>query len=153
DIVKEIDGKPVHSFGGLVDSVRWLVVASEGENINFTVERDGRTLDIPVKAEKPEQDPNLPWWKALFVRPPFREVGIIGRDTPMVGELIEDTRFNPAAQAGIKPNDLILSVDGNPLRSMLQLVEYIEAHPGKTLALEIQRGKEHKTVQVTPRVP
>ncbi len=41
DKIKFIDGKPVRSFGGLVDSVRWLVVASEGENIEFTIERDG----------------------------------------------------------------------------------------------------------------
>jgi regulator of sigma E protease len=153
DTIKMIDGKPVNSFGGLVDSVRWLVVASEGTDILFTVEREGRMLDIPVKAEKPPQDQDMPWWKSLFTRPPFREVGIIGRDTPMVGDLMDDKNFSPAALAGIKPNDLLLSVDGIPLRCVLQLGEYIETHPGKTLSLEIQRGKETKTVEVTPRVP
>ncbi len=153
DKVEFIDGKPVHSFGGLVDSVRWLVVASEGEDILFTIERDGKLLNIPVKAEKPQQDANMPWWKSLFTRPPFREVGIIGRDTPMVGDLMADENFSPAAQAGIKQNDLLLSVDGIPLRCVLQLGEYIEAHPGKTLSIEIQRGDEKKTVEVTPRVP
>lgn len=153
DKIKMIDGKPVHSFGGLVDSVRWLVVASEGEDILFTIEREGKLLDIPVKAEKPKTDEDMPWWKSLFTRPPFREVGLIGRDTPMVGGLIEDEKFNPAAMAGIKQNDLLLSVDGSPLRSVLQLGEYIKANPGKKLAIEIQRGNERITVEVTPRVP
>lgn len=154
DIIKSIDGHPVRSFGGLVDSVRWLVVASEGETIDFTVERDGKTLPpIRVKAEKPEVDPNQPWWKTLFQRPPFREVGIVGKETPMVGGLMEDQRFNPAAQAGIKPNDLVLAVDGTPLRTIIDLSDYIEAHPGKTIALDIQRGKERKSVTITPRVP
>lgn len=153
DSIKSIDGKPVRSFGGLVDSVRWLVVASEGENIEFAVEREGKTLTIPVKAEKPEVDPDQPWWKLLFQRPPFREVGIVGKETPMVGGLMEDERFNPAAQAGIKPNDLVLAVDGVPLRTVIDLSDYIEGHPGKTLQLDLQRGTEKLSVTVTPRIP
>ena len=153
DVIKFIDDKPVRSFGGLVDSVRWLIVASEGENIKFTVERDGRSLDIPVKAEKPEVDKDMPWWKGLFTRPPFREVGIAGKETPMVGALMDDHPYSPAEQAGVKPNDLFLKVDGIPLRSIVQLGEYIEANPGKTLAIELQRGKEIMTVNVTPRLP
>ncbi len=154
DIIKFIDGKPVHSFGGLVDSVRWLVVASQGENIEFTVERDGKVQPpILVKAEKPDQDKDMSWWKSIFARPPFREVGILGRDTPMVGDLLDDKEYNPAAIAGIKPNDLLTAVDEIPLRNVAQLGDYIHDNPGKTLSIQIQRGNETKTVQVTPRVP
>ncbi len=153
DVIKSIDGKPVRSFGGLVDSVRWLVVASEGETIKFDVERDGKLLPtIPVKAEKPENK-DMSWWKSIFARPPLREVGILGRDTPMVASLMEDKAFNPAAIAGIKPNDLILSVDDIPLRSLPQLGDYIEAHPGQMLSLIVERNREKIPVQITPRLP
>lgn len=153
DNIKFIDGKAVRSFGGLVDSVRWLVVASEGENINFSVERDGKLLPpIPVKAEKPE-DKDMSWVKSIFARPPLREVGILGRDTPMVASLMEDKKYNPAAIAGIKPNDLILSVDGIPLRSLPQLGDYIEEHHGQTLSLVIERDRKNIPIQITPRLP
>ena len=42
DIVKTVDGDPVKRFEGLVDSVRWSMVASEGETIPFEVERPGQ---------------------------------------------------------------------------------------------------------------
>lgn len=59
-----------------------------------------------------------------------------------------------AAKAGIKDNDLIISVEGNQLEasqeSITHLIEVIQSHPNQPLAMEIQRGEEIIPVEVTP---
>ena len=152
DEIITIDGKPVRSFRAPVDSVIWNIVSSEGDTIDFLVNRPGAgEMTLHVKAEKPATDPNAAWWKSLFTRPPFRKVGINGRETAMVAEVEPN---GPAAEAGIKANDLILSVDGVPMRGgVLQLFEYVEAHQDKKLSLEIERAEKRFTVAVTPRLP
>jgi len=56
----------------------------------------------------------------------------------------------PAAKAGIQPNDVIVSVNGknvNAPRELSQMIAGIE--PGKKVRLEIVRGGKEKTVNVT----
>ena len=149
DEILTIDDKPVRRFGGLVDSVQWLVIASEGDAIQFRVKRNGEEMVVPVKAEKP-QDEKISWWKSLFTRPQLREVGIAGRETPMAASV---QPFSPAEEAGIKANDLIVAVDGIPVTSLFQLSDYIKANPSKTVDLTLGRDGQEVHVKVTPRVP
>jgi regulator of sigma E protease len=149
DEILSIDGKPVKHFGGLIDSVLWLTVSSEGENIEFVVKRDGKEVPVSVSAEKPKEEP-IGFVQALFRRPPLRDVGIMGRCTPLVGDV---EHFSPAEEAGIRKNDLLISVDGTPLLSTGQLGEYIKEHPDKELTLELERKNTRQTVRITPRLP
>lgn len=149
DEILTIDDKPVRRFGGLVDSVQWLVIASEGETIQFRVKRGAEEKLIPVSAKK-EAEEKVSWWKSIFTRPPTREVGIAGRGTPMAASV---QPFSPAEEAGIKANDLIMAVDGIPLTSLPQLSKYIKDNPGKTLDLLVGRDKMELHVKVTPRLP
>lgn len=156
DKILEIDGRPVKTFGGLVDSVRWNVVSSESNPIPFLVERPGASgpLTIPVQAEIAESKKDS-IWSAIFKRKELREVGIVGKQTPMVSGVQANS---PAAEAGIKQGDLIVSVDGTPLLSLFQLGEYIEKNPSKPLELGVIRGRhtgkeENLTINVTPRLP
>jgi len=150
DKVVSIDDQPVKRFRGLVDSVQWLVIASQGDEIKFHIDRPGEGLkDIMVSSEKPPQQP-APWYSAFFTRPQLREVGITGKQTPMVASLIP---FSPASEAGLQPNDLIQAVDGQELRHFVQLIEYVEANPHKTLKLTVLRGQETLKISATPRTP
>jgi membrane-associated protease RseP (regulator of RpoE activity) len=59
----------------------------------------------------------------------------------------------PAAQAGLRPGDRLVSLDGQDLTSWEQVRDSIRAHPGDTLTLGvIGSGGERRTVQVTPVV-
>jgi regulator of sigma E protease len=150
DTILSIDNQPVHRFRGLVDSVQWLVIASQEEQIKFRINRPGEgEKEVLVKAELPPMDP-IPWWQSFFTRPQLREVGITGRQTPMVASIMANS---PAAEAGIQSNDLIKAVDGQTLRHPVQLGEYVEAHPEKGLELTVQRGEETLTIKATPRAP
>lgn len=68
----------------------------------------------------------------------------------MVGEV---TRNSPAARAGLKPNDVILSADGHRLYHRLGLSDYIHERGTQPIVLEIGRGKETIQVNVTPELP
>jgi serine protease Do len=55
----------------------------------------------------------------------------------------------PAAKAGLRVNDVILSVDGKPMENSRQLdVTLYQRRPGSTVALEIGRGLQRMTVKV-----
>ena len=53
----------------------------------------------------------------------------------------------PAARAGLKPLDRILSVDGKDLHSVPALAAYLETQAGKPVELMIQRTPEGQTAQ------
>jgi membrane-associated protease RseP (regulator of RpoE activity) len=62
----------------------------------------------------------------------------------------------PAAQAGIKSGDVILSVDGQELESsetaIRTLMDAIRAKPDQPIALEVKRGERQVDLSVTPKV-
>jgi membrane-associated protease RseP (regulator of RpoE activity) len=62
-------------------------------------------------------------------------------------------RVAPAAQAGLRPGDRLVSLAGTPLTSWDQIREQIRTHPGDLLTLGVvgPDGRD-RTVQVTPVV-
>ncbi len=68
---------------------------------------------------------------------------------PQIGKVLPDS---PAAQAGLKPGDLILAVNGRPISTWQELNELIRKSEGKPLTLTVKRGEEKILVTVTPRL-
>ncbi len=58
----------------------------------------------------------------------------------------------PADKAGIKPNDVILSIDGNAFNSVDDFQRYINSHQGKAIDFQVQRGQQHLNFQIIPDV-
>jgi regulator of sigma E protease len=54
----------------------------------------------------------------------------------------------PAARAGLKAGDAILSVNGTPVHDFLELVGRIQAHPGESIAIRYRRGDVEAAVRV-----
>jgi regulator of sigma E protease len=156
DVIKEVDGHGIRRFEGFVDSVRWGIISSEGKDIVFKVERPGQgVIDVPVSSSWPDPDKaKVSWWKGIFSRPALREVGISGKETPMVGKVQADS---PAADAGLQSRDQILSVDGNRLFSGIQLANHLQAKGAKPVELLVRRLEKgvpkEFPVTLTPRVP
>jgi regulator of sigma E protease len=69
--------------------------------------------------------------------------------TPLVGTI---TPGSPAAVAGLKPGDLITSIDGAAINDFQQLHETVPMSGGATLALGIRRAGQDLTLSVTPRL-
>jgi serine protease Do len=72
-----------------------------------------------------------------------------GLDRPrgaLVGQVVDD---GPAAKAGIKTGDVILSVDGRPVERSTQLPSVISAiKPGDTAKVEVWRDRQSKMLNV-----
>ncbi len=57
---------------------------------------------------------------------------------------------SPAAAAGIRPGDRILSIDGTPVETFDQASAIIRDNPGTRLSFEIERDGNVQTLDVTP---
>jgi regulator of sigma E protease len=67
---------------------------------------------------------------------------------PVIGEVVEGAA---AAAAGLRAGDRVLSVDGQPVASWQELVAAVVAHPGRPMALLVQRGEARVEIAATPR--
>ncbi|MDP3154448.1 MAG: trypsin-like peptidase domain-containing protein [Archangium sp.] len=75
----------------------------------------------------------------------------LGKGTPAKGGLVSDvSRDSPAEKAGIKPGDVITSVDRQPVEVGADVVDSVSARPiGSKVAVQLIREGKPKTVQVT----
>ena len=109
DIIRAIDGQPVQRWNGQVNSVIWGIVSSHGDQIIFTVERDGRTLDVPVTPKlvaldgstTPATGPVARLTDFVFKRPPLRKVGLVGRAPTLRVDSILPQSTKPACAQGM----------------------------------------------------
>jgi regulator of sigma E protease len=65
----------------------------------------------------------------------------------VIGEVVRD---GPAATAGLRAGDRIVSVDGGPVERWDQVVRAVRARPDAELVFELIRGGEQLEVPVTP---
>lgn len=145
DRIVRVDGRPVTRFGGMGnDSITWRVVRSEGATIPIDVLRPPSDQKLRFEIEPKREK------RGLLQRQSLREIQAEPAVTPEVDRVLPNS---PAALAGIKPGDRVLSVDGERIYSPSVLVEYIAAHPGAALQLQISRPGQSLSITVTPRVP
>ncbi|MBV8175089.1 MAG: site-2 protease family protein [Verrucomicrobia bacterium] len=142
DVILAVDGHRVSRFAGLVDSITWYVVRSEGEFIPFEVRRGDQVLTLVSGYTRPETR----GWE----RRSLRQVGIAPAITPLVFKVAEGS---VAAQAGIKPNDEIIAIGGEKLYHPQHILEWAQAHPGKPLPLIVLRNGKRINITMAPSRP
>ena len=57
----------------------------------------------------------------------------------------------PAAAAGIRPGDRIVSVDGHPIRNWTELQKTIQRHARQPIAVAVARGRHVRRISLTTR--
>lgn len=67
---------------------------------------------------------------------------------PRVGEVMPES---PAAQAGLKKDDLVTAIDGRPIARWDELVQAVRSAGERPLTFSVQRGNELLTLTITPR--
>jgi regulator of sigma E protease len=143
DKIVSIDGQPVARFGGMSEeSISWRIVRSEGDKIAIAIERNGERKTVEAK---PSIRETKPW-----MRKGFREIGIVPAETPMVARVDPGS---PAAKAGLQPNDLILSINGQRVFHLLGIADFLREHASEPLALEIERAGAKMTLPFEPGNP
>lgn len=61
-----------------------------------------------------------------------------------------DDPATPAAEAGIMPGDVLVSIDGTPVSTFAEATAIVQAAPGKTLDLVVERDGAPQTLSITP---
>ncbi|MBN1696272.1 MAG: RIP metalloprotease RseP [Spirochaetales bacterium] len=131
DVVSEIDNKKVGTYA----DIQRIVLAGEGRTMTFEVTREGSdaVLFIPVTPETNEESG----------RP---MIGIWGWYDPVIGFL---RHGGPAAGAGLKSGDRIISVNGTTIPHGAALRTLLSGRP-ETLAVAYERDGEVFNTAVTP---
>jgi serine protease Do len=151
DVIVGFNGTPIVDAGQLSARVG---VTAPGEKASLEVWRDGKTLSLTAivgnAAQAASEDGSsgasaAPARLGLALRPltpeERQQVGVSG------GLVVEDAQGR-AAEAGIQPGDVVLSVDGKPVQNIAQLRELVQKHD-KQIALLIQRGEDRLFVPLT----
>jgi serine protease Do len=150
DVILKFNGATIVDAGQLSARVG---SAAPGDKASLEIWRDGKTLSLTatignaaaVTAEDGGAGDSAPGRLGLALRPlnpeERRQAGIAS------GLVVEEAKGR-AAEAGIQPGDVVLSVDGTPVQSVEQLRKMVQQHD-KQIALLIQRGEARLFVPVT----
>ncbi|KJL46725.1 Zinc metalloprotease Rip1 [Microbacterium hydrocarbonoxydans] len=65
-------------------------------------------------------------------------------------ECSADDPESPAAEAGIRPGDVLVSIDGTAVSTFAEATAIVQASPGKDLEVVVKRDGAEKTLIVTP---
>jgi regulator of sigma E protease len=145
DTVRMINGKPVQGFAGTLDSISESIILSRGKEISYTVQRPG--VEAPITLKSGFKTEKTKW----FERGGLREVGLEPASPAIVADIFPNS---PAAKAGIRKNDEVVSFDGQPLHSAIALSEYLRAEKWKQVTLGVKNpAGELREVTLTPEKP
>jgi regulator of sigma E protease len=139
DKIVAVDGKPVQYW----DEVQALVQESRGRKL--AVEVTG-----PEGQRKMEVVPQRVAGRDIFGdEQDYWDLGArqSASDSAKIGEVIPG---GPAAAGGLKPGDIVISVQGQPTASWDDLADAISKRPGQPTELGVKRGDTTLTVTVTP---
>jgi regulator of sigma E protease len=130
DTIARLDGKTNPSW----EDITITVVESAYKTLDVTLLRHGQTIPTKITPVVDERE----------------GVGTAGwdEDGPIEAALLSDGM--PAQKAGMHPGDLLLSIDGQPIRSRFTLLESIRKGSGKPITIEAQRKGQLLTFNITP---
>ncbi|MFS0852380.1 M50 family metallopeptidase [Microbacterium sp. 179-I 3D4 NHS] len=65
-------------------------------------------------------------------------------------ECAADDPPSPAAEAGIRPDDVLVSIDGTPVSTFAEATAIVQAAPGETLEVVVRRDGAERPLEITP---
>jgi serine protease Do len=148
DVITQIDGETVHTGSDV--STR-IGLAAPGQQVRLTVWRDKTSRDVSVKLgsakESDTQQASVDGSGGalgLAVRPlTSAEKRQVHSDHGLIVEDVDGA----AARAGIRPGDVVLSLNGRPIDSPEQIRNVLDSNP-KHVALLIQRDDQRIFVPI-----
>jgi len=140
DVIVKFDGQEIRRSGELPQLVSSV---APGKAVKLEVWRDGKAREItatigerePAKVAKAEKPEAAQGKLGLVVRPLTSDEK---KEAKLERGLVVEDVGGPAERAGVRPGDVILSVNRTPVDSLEQMKSLVEKS-GKAVALLIQR--------------
>ena len=143
DKILSIGENQINAWAGNMDTgIVESIATSEGDKIPIVVLRPGE--EEPITLQVGFEIPETRW----FQRSGMRKVGINYKERVIVGKVLKNS---PAEEAGFKSDDIILTFNGQPAISRLQVIPLAKA--GDPIVFTVKRGEEMLTLTVHPRKP
>jgi len=133
DLILSVDGRRVRNWEEAEQEIFTLM----SKPYPILAERAGKEFTVTVTPVQVE-----------FLKQPMGVIGVASALPPVVGTV---TSPSPALQAGIRPGDLIESVEGRPIEFWDQLQGALVGNTGQSVTLVLRRGSERRTVSLAPR--
>ncbi len=140
-------GGPLLNLQGQVIGINTAIVAG-GQGIGFAIPINMVKNEMPylMKGEKVKRG-----YLGVMIQPltpeAAKELGLHNVSGAIVSQVFKDS---PAAKAGVKPGDIIISVNGKPVHTSSDLPYIISSmRPGTKVKLGIIRNKKKMTLEVT----
>ncbi|MFV9687112.1 sigma E protease regulator RseP [Pantoea sp. ARC607] len=139
--LKAVDGIETPDW----DAVRMALVGKIGDSTTtLTVARFGE------EATQRKQLDLRNWQFEPDKQDPVAALGIQPRGPQIETTLAEVQANSPASEAGLQAGDRIVKVDGQPLSQWQSFVTQVRDNPGKSMALEVDRGGDSIALTMTP---
>jgi regulator of sigma E protease len=127
DRITAIDGQPVDTHEALIAQL----YAKADQPVKLTVVR--RVTDT-------QEDKDSDATRIFTITVPPRQMKTLGL-TMTMGPITAVQALSPAAEAGLRPGDLIEAINGNPPGDPMKLPEQLRGRAGETVTLTISREK------------
>jgi len=144
DQLLDIDGKTVHSW----DERRLYLYERALDRSTVKIEvrdRDGirQTRKLDLASISPADVGAGMVERLIGLSPQLPEL------LPVIGSLDES---GPAARAGLKVGDRVLSINGQPVRTWPDLVTMVSSRPGEPLRFLLQQNSSRREIVLAPQV-
>jgi regulator of sigma E protease len=129
DEIVSVDGEPVSTW----EEAQYAILIRPNSTLRLRVRRGGEEREVPVRSTASGAD----------------QVGTIGV-SPLVrvGQVLPGS---PAEQAGLRPDDAILTIDGKPVQSFAEIPPLVAAAAGRPVTFEVWREGQILRIPITPR--
>jgi serine protease Do len=125
-------GGPLFDMEGRVIGINSRIGGKLTSNMHVPVNSYRDNWDRMVKEEA---------WGHLDGHDPY--IGIRGEDSVTEAKIASVVPNSPADKVGLKPGDVILSVNGQPVAEFKAFKDYVsEKQPGDKVKLQVRRGEE-----------
>lgn len=143
-------GGPTFNANGEVIGVNTAIYSPSGGNIGIAFAIPSETTQNVVASLRDNGSVQR-GWIGIQIQPVTPEIAESLRLSKPEGALVAGVQQGgPAADADLKPSDVVVAVDGQPIRDPRELSRRIgAARPGASVRLTVMRDGAERTVQLT----
>lgn len=132
DRIVSVKGEPVNDF----DDLRLIVSMNAGTPLEVVYVRNGTTRKTTMTPERDESDFG-----------PVGRAGIRSGLEPVIGRVAPDS---PAAAAGLRPGDRIVSANGKPVAALEEFAKISDDTKTKPVAVVVDRKGQQVALSLAP---
>jgi serine protease Do len=142
-------GGPTFNLAGEVIGVNTAIVSPTGGNIGIAFAIPSETVQTVIAALR-QNGMVTRGYLGVQIQPVTQEIAESLNLKNQEGALVGEVQPNlPAAQAGIKSGDIIIDVDGTPIKTVRELQRKIAAfRPDSTVKIKVLRDGKEQLIEV-----